>query len=157
MAVNLQSQKIQNTALNPLLGHLAIFRALEYLSIHVAFMIFLSAVLTGLAWLKASKDEKAILVNWSTTKFTSILAFSALGFCLAYLLSLGVTKDGASNSILTTIAVPLVPLLTGGITWLESANNGGQNKPRTSLIAFLITFVVCYQTFVYQISYEWPA
>jgi hypothetical protein len=142
--------------LNPLRGFDAVVRAFQYLDIHLALVLVLAAVLTALSWAKLTAKPDGGLRPWLSTKFSSTLAFASLGWSLAYLLSLGVDKNsGGLNPLLTTIATPLIPIITGGITFVESTGTAGAAKPSSGMIAFLAAFIISYQTFVYQISHLW--
>lgn len=147
-----------NAILDPLRGYAALERTFAYFAIHIVFVIVLSSIMTILSFAKLPAGPPAEgWKSWISSKFTSALAFGTLGFAVAYLLSLGVDKNGGTNSLLTTIATPMVPLLTGGITFLETAGGNTDVRPRTGMIAFLVAFAVCYQTFYYQISHLWPS
>jgi heme/copper-type cytochrome/quinol oxidase subunit 4 len=147
---------IPGGSLDPLIGWPALFRSVQYLYVHGSFVAVLAIVLTLLSWIKNYKIAKAAPLSWLTGRFISIAAFGFLGFSLAYVLSLGVDKDHGTNTTLTIVATALVPLITGGIAYIETDRADGTSKPRTGIVAFLICFAVCFQTFYYQLTYSWP-
>jgi len=148
---------MENGALDPLRATSAIFRTLLYLYMHGLIILVLSILLTLLAAFKSSEAERGdSLRQWAASKFTSNLAFGTLGFALAYLLSQGVNSNGPINSELQLIVTPLIPLITGGVLYVESNGTAPTGQPRTGIINFLMCFVLCYQTFYYQITFHWP-
>lgn len=75
---------------------------------------------------------------------------------MAYLLSLGLDQQGGKNSALTLVGAPLIPIITGGITYLEAKDGSSSDSPRTGIISFLVSFIFCYQALVFQITFMWP-
>jgi amino acid permease len=83
-------------------------------------------------------------------------AFSALGFVIAYFLSQGISADSGANSMIQYVSASLISLVTAGIAYLEERDQSHAGAPRTGMVAFLLTCVICYQTLFFQQTYIWP-
>jgi hypothetical protein len=152
-----EQPSINGAQLDPLRVFSALGRTFQFLGGHGLLILVLASLLTGLAVVKSTSEERGnSFRSWAISKFSSNLAFGCLGFALAYLLSLGINSNGGTNSQLTLIATPLIPLITGGVVYIESNGTAPNAQPRTSVVAFLLSFVLCYQTFYYQLAHRWP-
>lgn len=131
----------------------ALYYSIRYLWLHFILAMSVSALLTALAYFKTKRTIEGGVMIWIVNKYLSVFTFSFLGLLVAFFLSRGVDKDGGPNPTLSNIATALIPLITGGIAYLEGGQISEPNQPRAGMAAFLITALVCYQMFYYQISH----
>jgi hypothetical protein len=132
------------------------FLSIRLIFPHFLIICIITAALTLLSLFRTTETSRQIgTIQWLLNRSVAIFAFSALGFVLAYFLSLGISPEGATNSLASYIAAPLVALVTAGIAYLDAQDPDAPGAPRTGMAAFLLTAVICYQTLFFQHTVIW--
>jgi len=124
---------------------------------HFLLILTITVLITPLTLLRTTSESRdtGILV-WLIDRAVAIFALSTLGFVIAYFLSQGISADAGSNSLLSAFSSPLIALVTAGIAYVEGKTKAANGVPRTGMMAFLLTCVICYQTLFFQRTYIWP-
>lgn len=132
---------------------------IEYFWLHFLVVLGISALFTAISFLK-SAPKAGTRVSWIASKVMSLVAFSSLGLVMAFFLSRGVNAEQKDqNPILIGAVAIIIPLITGAISYLEGAGDasGQHPRPRSGIAAFLLTCVISYQAFFYQMTHIYKA
>lgn len=164
---------LSSPIVEPLNGWEAFGAAWIDLYIHLFIVVVIASVIAVLAivadWLAGSppgdadtegndagNDESITLSmrtrNELTDYFLYCAAFAMFGFVTAYFLALGLNAErhASENNLIATFATPFISLLTGGVAYVASRTHSlvVRNQLILGVLAFLLTCVFSYQTFV---------